>query len=377
MNRVGCIVIGAGVIGLACARALAARGLEVVILEAQETFGTETSSRHSEVIHAGIYYPAGTNKAKWCVTGKQKLYAYCRDNHVPFKNCGKIIVATEQAELATLQEIKAKAAANGVEDLRFMSAAEVHALEPNIKAVGGLFSPSTGIIDSHTYMLSLLGHAEANGAMLAVQSKVVAGKVSKDGICLQVKTGDQEMELMTDYVINCAGLYASKVSYSIEGLPAEQVPQTYYRKGVYFTYSGKDPFQHLIYPVPVPGGLGTHSTMDLAGQVRFGPDVEWIETIDYNVDANKREEFAQAIRRYWPDVEASNLQPGYAGIRPTLADKQGGFRDFCIKDHNIGNQKLKLIGLYGIESPGLTSSLAIAEVVAEYVNSLSVISEIV
>jgi L-2-hydroxyglutarate oxidase LhgO len=361
IEQVACVVIGAGIIGLACAREIALNGTEVVILEAQEGIGMETSSRHSEVIHAGIYYPAGTNKAKWCVQGKELLYDYCAANHVPHNRLGKLIVATEDAELATLNDIKAKAEANGVFDLEFLSAAAVHSLEPNVKAVGALLSPSTGIIDSHSYMLSLLGQAEAKGAMLAVNSKLISGRVTKDGIILQVKTGDSEMELQTKCLINCAGLYASQVSRAIQGVPADQIPETYYRKGNYFTYAAKNPFTRLIYPVPVPGGLGTHSTVDLAGQVRFGPDVEWIEEINYDVDITRREQFVGAIKRYWPEVQVELLQPGYAGIRPTLADKQGGFRDFCVRLHDLGVAGPKMVGLYGIESPGLTSSLAIAD----------------
>jgi len=357
-------VVGAGIIGLACARALAQNGREVVIIEAQESIGMETSSRHSEVIHAGIYYPVGTNKAKWCVAGKELLYEYCAQNHVPYNRIGKLIVATEDAELDTLQEIKAKAEANGVFDLQFLSADEVHALEPNVKAVGALLSPSTGIIDSHSYMLSLLGQAENNSAMLAVNSKLISGTVTKDGIALQVQTAEGEMELLSSCLINCAGLYASKVARAIKGVPQDQIPETYYRKGNYFTYAGKNPFARLIYPVPVPGGLGTHSTVDLAGQVRFGPDVEWIEEINYDVDSSRREQFAVAIKRYWPAIEAALLQPGYAGIRPTLADQQGGFRDFCVRLHELNVAGAKMIGLYGIESPGLTSSLAIANYVA-------------
>lgn len=327
----------------------------------------ETSSRHSEVIHAGIYYPAGTNKAKWCVEGKKELYAYCAGNHIPHKRIGKLIVATNDEELKSLKEINAKAKANGVFDLEFLTASDVLALEPEVNAVGALFSPSTGIIDSHAYMLSLLGNAEANGAMLAVNSKLVSGKVTEEGIVLQVKIGADEMELRTSRLINCAGLYASQVSRSIVGIPADQIPETYYRKGNYFSYVISKVFTHLIYPVPVPGGLGIHSTLDLSGQVRFGPDVEWIDHIDYDVSATKTKEFAKAISRYYPAVQEKLLQPGYSGIRPTLADKKGGFMDFCVKHHDLGVGELHLVGLYGIESPGLTSSLALADAVAAMV----------
>jgi L-2-hydroxyglutarate oxidase LhgO len=364
IDHVECVVIGAGIIGLACARDLAMQGKEVVILEAAATFGTETSSRHSEVIHAGIYYPPGTYKAKLCVAGKQQLYAYCKDKHIPHKQIGKLIVASQESEIATLHDIKAKAAANGVTDLEFLNAAAVHALEPNVAAVAALLSPSTGIIDSHAYMLALLGDAEAHGAMLAVNSKVISGIVTQDGIVLEIQADDQLMTLQASCVINCAGLYASKISAAISGLDAQEIPQTYYRKGSYFTYAGASPFTRLIYPVPVPGGLGTHSTVDLSGQVRFGPDVEWIEAIDYGVAASKGSQFAQSIQRFWPKVQEALLQPGYAGIRPVLAGIEGGFRDFNMRRHTLVNSTAKFIGLYGIESPGLTSSLAIAATVA-------------
>lgn len=367
IDHVECVVIGAGIIGLACARDLAMQGKEVVILETAATFGTETSSRHSEVIHAGIYYPAGTYKAKWCVSGKQQLYAYCKEKHVPYKQIGKLIVASQESELAMLHAIKAKAAVNGVTDLEFLSASATHDLEPNVVAVAALLSPSTGIIDSHAYMLALLGDAQANGAMLAVNSKVISGEITPAGIDLVVQAEDQLITLRANYVVNCAGLYASKVSSTIIGLDPQEIPQTYYRKGSYFTYAGSSPFMRLIYPLPVPGGLGTHSTVDLSGQVRFGPDVEWSEVIDYNVEVTKRHHFAQAIQRFWPGVREDLLQPGYAGIRPVLADITGGFRDFCVRKHTLFNTNARFIGLYGIESPGLTSSLSIAAAVAALV----------
>lgn len=367
IEHVECVVIGAGIIGLACARALAMQGKDVVILDSAATFGTETSSRHSEVIHAGIYYPAGTHKAKLCVAGRQQLYAYCKDKHIPHKKIGKLIVASQEPEIATLHEIKAKAVANGVTDLEFLDASAVHALEPNVTAVAALLSPSTGIIDSHAYMLALLADAEAHGAMLAVNSKVISGAVTTDGIELVIQAEDQLMTLRAAYVINCAGLYASKISAAIAGLDNQEIPETYYRKGSYFTYAGSSPFSRLIYPVPVPGGLGTHSTVDLSGQVRFGPDVEWIEAIDYDVEPSKSQQFFQAIKRFWPTVQETLLQPGYSGIRPVLAGIEGGFRDFCMRSHTLINNNSKFIGLYGIESPGLTSSLAIAATVTAMV----------
>ncbi len=367
IEHIACIVIGSGVIGLACARAIARKGIEVIILEKQEAIGMETSSRHSEVIHAGIYYPPGTNKAKWCVEGKKELYAYCIGNHIPFKKVGKLIVATNKDEIKTLKEINSKAKANGVFDLETLDASAVAALEPEITAEAALFSPSTGIIDSHAYMLSLLGNAEANGAMLAVNSQVIGGRVTPEGIVLQVRIGNDEMELRTQRLVNSAGLFASEVSRSIIGVPPDQIPQTYYRKGNYFSYGINNLFKHLIYPVPVPGGLGIHSTLDLSGQVRFGPDVEWVDKIDYDVDPKKAKVFAKSIARYYPSVKEKLLIPGYAGIRPTLADKEGGFKDFCIVRHEVAAPEMRFVGLYGIKSPGLTSSLALADAVAALV----------
>ncbi len=369
IDHVECVVIGAGIIGLACARDLAMQGKEVVILEAAATFGTETSSRHSEVIHAGIYYPVGTYKAKWCVSGKQQLYSYCKDKHIPYKKIGKLIVASRESEIAILHDIKAKAVANGVTDLELLGPSAVHDLEPNVIAVAALRSPSTGIIDSHAYMLALLGDAQANGAMLAVNSKVISGVITATGIDLRVQTNDQFIILRANCVINCAGLYASKISSAIVGLDNEEIPQTYYRKGSYFIYAGPSPFTRLIYPLPVPGGLGTHSTVDLSGQVRFGPDVESIESIDYSVDVTKQQQFAQAIQRFWPAVREELLQPGYAGVRPVLANIASSFGDFCVRNHTLSNTNIniKYIGLYGIESPGLTSSLVIASAVTSMV----------
>lgn len=358
IDRVACVVIGAGVVGLACARALAQRGVEVVILEAQDCFGSETSSRNSEVIHAGIYYQAGSLKAKWCVAGKKALYKYCAEKHIPHKSIGKLIVATSDAEVATLQDIDQRARANGVNDLEFLNSNQVHALEPELHAFGGLFSPSTGIIDSHSFMLALLGDAEAAGAMLALNSKVIAGTLVDDGVELEIVSNGQTLFLHAEMVINSAGLHASAVARSIRGIPPDQIVPTYFRKGSYFTYAARNPFKHLIYPVPVPGGLGTHSTVDLAGQVRFGPDVQWIEEHDYAVDPNKRAVFADAIRRYWPAVQTDLLQPGYSGIRPSLNDQtSAGFKDFVLHEYD------NVISLFGIESPGLTASLSIADAV--------------
>lgn len=352
-------MIGAGVVGLACARAIAATGRDVVILESNETIGMETSSRNSEVIHAGIYYPQNSLKANTCIQGKKQLYEYCTQKNIPYKNTGKLIVASNDQQLQKLHDIKQKAAVNGVNDLVFYSKSQINELAPGVNAQQALYSPSTGIIDSHAYMISLLGDAEAAGAMLAVNSKVISGTVIDDSIVLKIKA-DIDLEIKTNLLINCAGLHASKLSKLINGITDSEIPETYYRKGNYFTYSNKVPFRTLVYPVPEPGGLGIHSTMDLGGQTRFGPNVEWIEDLNYDVNPDLKSAFVNAIRSYWPEVDEQCLQHGYAGIRPSLADKQGGWKDFVVKRHNVAGD-CTVWGLYGIESPGLTASLAIAQ----------------
>ena len=283
MERVECAVIGAGVVGIAVARALAQAGREVLVLEAAEGIGTETSSRNSEVIHAGIYYPRGSLMARLCVQGKHMLYDFCRTRGVAHRNCGKLIVATDAAEAERLEAIRQGAAANGVEDLRLLTAAEARAMEPALACTAALVSPSTGIVDSHAYMLTLQGEAEAAGALFVFHSPVSGGRAAADGITLEVG-GAEPMTLHASCVINAAGLHAPALARAIAGMPAGQVPTAYYAKGSYFTLSGRAPFSRLVYPVPVPGGLGVHLTIDLGGQARFGPDVEWIDTPEYAVD---------------------------------------------------------------------------------------------
>jgi len=367
-----CVVVGAGVVGLAVARALAQAGREVVVLEAAEGIGTETSSRNSEVIHAGIYYPKGSLKARLCVRGKQALYAYCAERGVPHRRCGKLIVATEAAQLATLADIRAKAAANGVGDLTPLSRQEAQTLEPEIECVGALLSPSTGIIDSHAFMLALQGDAEHAGAVFAFHSRVARARVVGGGFEIEVQTlaPDQALEdtAMTTWhartLINAAGLHAPDVAACIEGLDARHVPRAHYARGHYFTLSGRPRFQRLIYPVPQPGGLGVHLTLDLQGQARFGPDVQWVNEIDYTVDPKRADAFYAEVRRYWPALPDGALQPGYAGIRPKLAGPEAPNLDFRIDgpaQHGVPG----LVNLLGIESPGLTASLAIGEVVLE------------
>jgi L-2-hydroxyglutarate oxidase LhgO len=362
MEQVDCVVIGAGVVGLAVARALALRGREVVILEAENAFGTITSARNSEVIHAGIYYPTGSLKARLCVAGKAMLYDYCASHHITHKRCGKLIVATSEAQIATLEGIRAKAAANGVDDLRLLTRDEAQAMEPNLQCHAALLSPSTGIVDSHGLMLALLGDAENAGAMLAVQSPVLSGAVTDDGIRLEVG-GDTATTLLARTVVNSAGLTAPDMARRIAGMPAPCIPPQYYAKGCYFTLAGRAPFSRLIYPVPEAAGLGVHLTIDLGGQARFGPNVRWIDEIEYHVDPADADSFYGEVRRYWPGLADGALQPGYAGIRPKISGPREAAADFRIDGpavHGVPG----LVHLFGIESPGLTSSLAIADMVA-------------
>ena len=363
MEEVDCIVAGAGVIGLAVARALALRGREVMILEATGLIGSETSSRNSEVIHAGIYYPAESLMARLCVEGRNLLYAYCRERGIPHRQCGKLIVATSEAELEQLPAIAARAARNGVADLRQISAAEAQALEPALATTGALLSPATGIIDSHAYMLSLLGDAENAGAVLVLNSPVERGRVTDKGIVLDVG-GAEPISLACRLFVNAAGLHAPKLARNIEGMPPELVPKEYLAKGDYFSLVGKAPFSRLIYPVPVKGGLGIHLTLDLAGQARFGPDIEWVDSLRYDVDPAKAELFYVGVRRYFPDLKDGALIPAYSGIRPKIVPPEVAVQDFVVQGpgtHGIEG----LINLFGIESPGLTSSLALAHLVAE------------
>lgn len=363
MESVETVVVGAGVVGLAVARALALSGREVLILEAKGAFGSEISSRNSEVIHAGIYYPAGSLKARMCVEGKWKLYDYCQGHDVEVRRFGKLIVATDDSELETLKALKAKASQNGVDDLVWLSAQEVAEREPELLSVGALLSPSTGVVDSHGLMLSCLGEAEGAGAMLALHAPVLAGEVRNSGTVLEVG-GEMPMTLMAREVVNAAGLGAPELAGAIRGLAAEHVPELFLAKGNYYTLARKSPFSSLIYPVPGQAGLGVHVTLDLGGQCRFGPDVEWIEEINYAVDPARAEVFYDAIRRYWPGLRDGDLEPGYAGIRPKLQSPGGGVEDFRIQGP-AETGVAGMVNLYGIESPGLTSSLAIADLVRD------------
>lgn len=363
-ERVDAVVIGAGVVGLACARALALQGREVLVLEKAEAIGTETSSRHSEVIHAGIYYTLGSLKARFCVEGKLKLYRYLDEHGVPYKRLGKLIVATSEDQIPALRQIQERAVAAGVDDLTFLSHNEVTALEPELRCVTALMSPSTGVLDSHSYMLALQGDAEERGGMIAFHAPVEGGRVDDDGIELVVG-GEGAMTIKAATVVNSAGLYAQPLAASLQRFPADKVPPQYFCKGNYYTLSGvRAPFRHLIYPAPEQAGLGIHLTLDLGGQARFGPDVEWVEKVDYTVDPKRADSFYAAVRKYWPGLPDGALQPGYAGMRPKIQAPGTPALDFMVqgpRDHGVPG----LVNLYGIESPGVTSSLAIADHVAE------------
>lgn len=364
-ERVDCVVIGAGVVGLAVTRALALAGRDVINVEKADTIGSETSSRHSEVIHAGIYYPQDSLKAKFCVAGKHALYEFSDSHGVPYDPCGKIIVATDEEQLPELERLKANAAANGVRDLTWMRPQDVTEMEPAVYCVGALWSPSTGILDSHAYMLALQGDAEGAGAMIAFQTPVVGGEVLNSGIRIDCG-GDAPLSVVAELVVNCGGLWAQSIARTIRGIPDASIPPTYYCKGNYYTLSGRPPFTRPIYPVPEKAGLGVHVTVDLGGQVRFGPDVEWVDRIDYDVDPARADKFYAAVRKYYPDLADGAIQPGYSGIRPKIQAPGEPAKDFVVQgpeDHGIDG----LINLYGIESPGLTSSLAIADFVVNMI----------
>ena len=361
MEQVDCVVVGAGVIGLAVARALAQSGREVLLLEAESAIGTQTSSRNSEVIHAGIYYTPGSLKAQLCVRGKALLYAYCAERSVAHRACGKLIVATSMAQEVALQDIEARAQANGVHDLVRLTQKQAKALEPALECAAALYSPTTGIVDSHALMLSMLGDLEAAGGVLALNAPLAQAKCAPGAIDLIAADGTQ---LRARSVVNAAGLYAPALAARFAGLPSQQVPTPYYAKGSYFSLAGRSPFSHLIYPVPEAAGLGVHLTLDLGGQARFGPDVQWVDSPDdLQVEPQRGEAFYAEVRKYWPGLADGALLPAYAGIRPKISGPGQPAADFLIQgpqDHGVPG----LVNMFGIESPGLTSCLAIGEQVA-------------
>lgn len=359
------VVVGAGVIGLAVARALSLRGFEVIVVEANPAIGMETSSRSSEVVHAGLYYPPGSLKARTCVQGRDALYAYCRQKGVPHRRIGKLVLATAEREIPRLQSIRANAGSCGVGGLEWHEGDDVARIEPAVRAHAALWSPDTGIIDSHALMLALQGDFEAAGGIVACNTRVAAGASVRHG--LELRLADHSSARMTaGHIVNAAGLGAARLALAFDGIDTGSVPRVHHVRGHYFRFAGRSPFNHLVYPLPSAGGLGIHATLDLAGGLRFGPDSEYMERIDYAFDETRAAGFAQSIATWYPGLETARLQPGYTGIRPRLAGPGDGFRDFHISgpdEHGIPG----LINLFGIESPGLTACLALAEEVARCV----------
>jgi L-2-hydroxyglutarate oxidase LhgO len=363
-NDIDVVVVGAGAVGLAIARQFARTGRQVIVLERNSAIGQETSSRNSEVIHAGIYYPSQSLKAKLCVRGKELLYKFCQAYSVEFNRCGKLIVASNPDQIQHLQALFQQAFGNGVTDLSFLSKQELNEMELEVRAETALFSPSTGIVDSHGFMLALQADLERYDGTVLCDSTVTRADIDKDGIRFVVNTNGDESELKTTVLINSAGLGACDFARRIDGLPPKAIPEFYLARGNYFCYSGPAHFKHLVYPVPEQAGLGIHATLDLAGNMRFGPDVEWTDSINYDVNEDKLDGFYEAILNYWPAAERNRLYPGYVGIRPKLSGPGSPSRDFQIQgpgDHGCPG----LVNLFGIESPGLTAALAIGEYVEE------------
>lgn len=365
-DKLDCVVIGAGVVGLAIGRSLALAGREVVVLEAEPEIGMHTSSRNSEVIHAGIYYARDSLKARLCVRGKALLYDYCEAHHVPVNRIGKLIVASGADELARLAAIREQAGRNGVTDLRLLGANEALAREPAVVCDAALLSPSTGIVDSHALMLSLLGEIEARGGYVVTNSRVLDVRPTSRGFDIAVDGSAERFACRA--LINSAGLFANDLVAAIDGFPDAARYPVRYAKGHYFAYQGRSPFNHLVYPVPADGGLGIHATNDMGGSARFGPDVEWVDDIDYAFDDSRKESFVAAIGRYFPDLDESRLVPAYTGIRPKLSGPGEPARDFVIQgpeSHGIPG----LVNLFGIESPGLTAGVAIGDLVSQILRS--------
>lgn len=352
-----CIVIGAGVVGLAAARSLQMSGIQTFLVEANNHFGMETSSRNSEVIHAGIYYPSGSLKAELCVEGRERLYDYCEQRGVPHRRIGKLIVATTDTEIATLESYRKSARANGVENLSWVDRETLQEMEPAVRAVGALHSPSTGIIDSHAFMQSLLDDFELAGGHFIRATRILNVEVNRGSFTLHDNRGDT---YRTKRLVNSAGLTAPGLARKTRGLPSQHVPDAFFAIGHYYVLQGKSPFRQLVYPVAVAGGLGVHVTLDMAGQARFGPDVRWIDNVDYSFDDSRKSQFVEAIQQYYPELNPDDLIPGYTGIRPKISNATASAADFQIQGPSVHGIP-GLVNLFGIESPGLTASLAIAE----------------
>ncbi|KAI4381583.1 hypothetical protein MLD38_007644 [Melastoma candidum] len=386
-EAVDCVVIGAGVVGIAVARELSLRGRQVFVVESGPSFGTGTSSRNSEVIHAGIYYPQDSLKAAFCGRGRDLMYKYCYEHEVPHKQIGKLIVATGSSEIPKLIDIMEQGVCNGVGGLKLVDGSEAMRMEPELECVKAVFSPLTGIVDSHSFMLSLVGEAESQGTTFSYNTAVIGGHIEGNSMLLHTSETQSleswnrqsplqpELILVPKFVVNSAGLSSPLLAKRFQGLRTEAIPPAHFARGCYFTLSNtkKPPFAHLIYPIPEPGGIGVHVTLDLNGQVKFGPDVEWIDGVDeissflnrhdYSVSASRQERFYTAIRKYYPNLKEGSLEPGYAGIRPKLSGPQEPTVDFMVQGEEIHGVP-GLVNLFGIESPGLTSSLAIAEYIA-------------
>lgn len=364
MESLDCVVIGAGVVGLAVARRLALSGREVVVLEAEGGIGRHTSSRSSEVIHAGVYYPPGSLKARLCVAGSRALYAYLAERGVPHRRCGKLLIAAGEGEIPALVRLQKRAEACGVRDLVELSAAGVRSLEPAVVAARGLFSPSTGILDSHALMRALKADLEAAGGSVVLSAKVIGGQVGDGGIELEVGGADP-VRVRCKAVVCSAGLRAPSVARALRGLDPRFVPEERFCRGQYFVLAGRSPFEHLVYPMPAPGVPHVHATFDLAGQVRFGPDIEWIDAPSYAFDEDeaRAQAFHDAVVRYYPGLEAGALAPGHVGIRPKIVPEGAKAADFVIQGPEV-HGVAGLVNLFGIESPGLTACLAIAGEVA-------------
>jgi len=365
---IDCLVVGAGVIGLAAARALAMAGRDVVVVERETGIGQGISSRNSEVIHAGIYYPQGSLKAQLCVAGRQRLYDFCAGHHVPHARCGKIIVAASEDQHEMVLGIMSRAHGNGATDVRLIDRAEMKAMEPEIEGVIGLHSPSTGIVDSHAFMLALQGEAAEHGVSFAFATPLLGARAEADGLVVLLG-GNDVCTLRVRTLVLAAGLASPRLARTIDGISEPSIPSPHFAKGSYFSLARRSPFSRLVYPVPEPGGLGTHLTIDLAGRARFGPDVEWLaaqndQAVDFSVDPGRAEKFYAAIRRYWPGLRDGELNPDYAGVRPKISARGAPDADFLLQDEAAHGVR-GLIALYGIESPGLTSALAIAERVVQ------------